>query len=238
MSIISNKQVKLFNKILKEFSEEYSLITGVQLELKAKSKKISIFNSEVTTVLQNFIDCELDILNNITLFKRDDTPIDFSKINWEYLHTLYFISQGKLVDQLVVKECKKKREEKTLILVKQKQNTTGNGSGLPDIASLLGGDASESFGQLIGDIAGQVSKTLEGKDLSGINPQELMASMMSGNMNIAGVNLQDIIDKSTSNFRTKVESGEVDINDFTKQASSIMGKLNIDPTKFNNCDVD
>lgn len=209
MTIISNKQVKLFNKILKEFSEEYSLITGTELKIKVKADKIIIFNSEANNVLEKIINCETESLNEMTLFKSHN--LDFTKINWEYIHTMYFISQGKSIEQSIVQRCKENRNKTNLPVVRS------NTLPIPG----------ESFGKLVGDIANQVAKKLDGQDLSHINPQELLASMMSGNMNVEGINFQEILDNSTANFKDKVETGEIDVNDFTQQAHSLMNKLMI-----------
>lgn len=243
MTSISNKQVKLFNKILKEFVEEYSLITGSQLKIKAKSDKIIIFNTEVNNSLEEFVNCENTMLEKISILKN--SQIDFDKINWEYLHTMYFISQGKSIDKTIVSRCKVNRSKiVTVIQSPSHPNSTGmdmgmmmnmigniggmgDNQGTSNISNISSMLQSESFGKLVGDIAGQFAKTLEGKDLSNINPQDLLSGMMSGNMNIGGIDFQSILDTSTAQFKEKVESGEIDITEFTKQAHDTMDKLNL-----------
>jgi hypothetical protein len=211
--VVSNKQVKLFNKILSEFYEEYNLVTGSDIKIKAKSKDILLFKNEVQNKLSQFMCCDDSVLDGLTLIKKYN--LDITKLNWEYIHTLYFISYGKSIDGGVVSKCKEARLNKKSVVVSK---------SVPQITP----ENSESFGKLIGDIAGQVAKSLEGKDLSNINPQELLTGMMSGNMNIAGINFQEILDNSTKNFKAKVDSGEIDVNDFTNQAKVMMEKLNLD----------
>jgi len=152
------------------------------------------------------------------LFKKH--TIDIEKINWEYVHTLYFISHGKSIEPAVVERCKKNRLNKVTMVMKKTLDNTKKGLEISP-------ENSESFGKLIGDIAGQVAKSLEGKDLTNLNPQDLLTGMMSGNMNIGGINFQEILDNSTKNFQTKVDSGEIDVADFSKQAQDMMGKLNL-----------
>jgi len=212
-TLISNKQIKLFNKILTEFYEEYNLVTGNKLKIKAKSHDILLFKTEAQNKLEQFVCCDNMVLEGITLFKK----FDITKLNWEYIHTMYFISYGKSIDTNFVSRCKNSRLNKKSLSVSK---------SVPQITP----ENSESFGKLIGDIAGQVAKSLEGKDLSNINPQELLTGMLSGNMNIAGIDFQEILDNSTKNFKAKVDSGEIDVNDFTNQAKSVMEKLNLDDT--------
>jgi hypothetical protein len=75
---------------------------------------------------------------------------------------------------------------------------------------------------LIQDIAGEVSKSLDGKDFSDINPIDLMSSLMSGNSNVNGVDFSCIIKNITEKLQTKFDSGEIDTNKLKEQAENLL----------------
>ena len=84
-----------------------------------------------------------------------------------------------------------------------------------------------SFNNLIGDIASQVSKSLEGQDLSGVNPMELMNGLLAGNTNIGGIDFSKIIESTTGTIRGKVERGELDMSKLQGCAENTLKDLNL-----------
>jgi hypothetical protein len=195
----TNKQVKLFRKVLYEFYDEYKLASGSLLDFKIKidANVLEKFFSEIKNHLDKFINRHISLINEITLF----SDINTSKvnINWDYIQQLYLICGGTIEVQEIVKKPITKE--------------------------------SNAFNSLVGDLAVNVAKSLEGQDLTKINPAELMQSLMSGNMNVGGIDFSEIIKMSTENVKNKVSSGELDIEELRESASNVWGGIGMNMPK-------
>jgi hypothetical protein len=207
MSTVTNKQLKLFKRTINEFLDEYNkLDETMEIRLKIKSIDIVKYNMEIKSNIESFIDRQPDIFNKITLFSK----LDLQKVDtsvWDYLNNLYFISEGTSIDPSIIEKCKNYNKQ---IVVPKKDNT----------------QSKDQFGSLIGDIAGKVSKSLEGKDLTGINPQMLLAGLMSGNTDsIGGIDFSKILEQTTQTIKLKVDAGELDLEALKSQASGILGNF-------------
>jgi hypothetical protein len=214
MSQVTNKQLKLFKKTVNEFLDEYNkLDESMEIRLKIKSIDITKYNSDINAHSELFLDRQPQVLNKISLFSK----LDLYKVQtsvWEYLNNLYFISEGPGIDPAIIERCK---NFSTQVVVPVKIQQTQQ--------PVQGGD---QFSSLIGEIAGKVGKSLEGKDLTGINPQMLLAGLMSGNTDsIGGIDFSKILEQTTQTIKSKVDAGELDLESLKTQASGMLGSLNM-----------
>lgn len=193
------KRVKIFNKLLKEFLDDYKRISDKEYNFKADNAAfLNCYREEVKFVSDRFFKRDSLVFENISLCKKMDLPStdlgDNKEIVWKYLHNLY----------IVTLETNKEKEEATL----SKFNK--------------GMSEDTQFSGLVKDIASQVSKSFEGKDLSKINPMELISGLMSGQSTMGGIDFTEILNTTNRTIQNKVESGELDVSVLKKQAESFM----------------
>ena len=112
------RKIKLFNRIFQEFLNEYRSVTGVNFPVtKIKSiENVNQYNSDVTKVLEAFVKCDDSVITKISLLNFID-PIA-TKINWEYLHNLYFITLDKQDPELVEESKKNIKAHKEWLLLR------------------------------------------------------------------------------------------------------------------------
>lgn len=211
---ITNKQLKVFKRVLEEFLSEYNKLDDTfEVKLKVKMETISKFGEEVNLNLEKFINRDTSILKSFSLFKRLDLNLD----SYDYIHQLYVVSQGTSIDQDIIKRFE---ESKNIMdIIPKKQNISQFPSFLENRNNPIGSDALMG---LVGDIAGQVGESLKGKDLSKINPQELLSGLMSGKNNIGGIDFTQILAQTTGILQQKVSSGEVNLDSLKKEAEGFL----------------
>ena len=197
MVVVSNKQIKIFNKLYSEFLADYIKVSGKpNATYKIKNSiTLETYKKDIDISLDDFLSCKTSCLNNISLLKDSGVTWDKVKINWKILHNLYF-----LVD--------KTKDQK--ILDKSKESIAVDLIGKNDFLS-----------DLVGDLSGDIQKSLEGKDLSKLNPALLMNSLLAGDRSVGGIDFADIIAKTTEKLRAKVENGEINID----QLKGISGNI-------------
>ncbi len=201
--VAPKKRIKMFNKLLQEFIDNYNKMYDLETPF-VKIREISVLNTfkdEINFVSELFFNCDQSALKNITLCKQ--LKLDTLKISeenkvsiWSYLHNLFLLTQEAPDKSQLIEKTKKAIECLT--------NTE------PDLSNLFQ------------DIAGEVSKSLQGKDISSINPMELMNALMAGNSNINGIDFMNIIKNTTEKLQNKIDSGEIDTNKLQKQAENLI----------------
>jgi hypothetical protein len=199
--MISNKQIKIFNKLYDEFLIEYNKVSGDKpksCKIK-KAETLETYKKEVDDDLDNFLNCKESSLEKISLLQKTGIDIINVKINWRFLHNLYFITD-KTKDQD--------------ILNKSKEAIAAN---------LVSKD--NFLGDLVHDLSGDIKKSLEGKDLSKLNPALLMNSLLLGEKTVGGIDFADIIARTTAALKLKVDSGEIDINKLKSVSNNIKSAL-------------
>lgn len=221
--VAPKRRIKLFNRLLKEFIEDYNNIYNLKINI-IKTDDISLLNTfkdEINFVSEKFFNCDEESFSNISLCKKigldktNMTNSNDSRLNiWKYMHNLYILTLEATDKQPVVEKSKKALDTLSQSIVvknitKPKVNTsTGN-----------------QMDSLIENIAGQVSKSLEGKDLSNINPMDLLSSLMSGGeSNLNGIDFGSILKNTTELIQNKVNSGEIDLETLKDQATSLMSQ--------------
>lgn len=207
--VAPKKRIKMFNRLLAEFIEDYNKMYNMEIPF-VKIKELSVLNTfkdEINYVSEAFFKCDETAFKNITLCKelqldqRED--LGENKLNiWKYLHNLFLLTQEAPDKIEIVNKTKEALENASSSLALTTQDT--------DMASI------------IQDIAGEVSKTLQGKDLSSINPMELLSTLMSGNANINGIDFGAIIKNTTEKIQSKIQSGEIDTDKLKKQADNLL----------------
>lgn len=203
-TVVNTKQIKIFNALYSEFLSEYQKILNIpEKKIKIKTTKTLLdFKEDADKDFEAFLSCEDSCLSNFKLLKQ--TEVDCSKINinWKYLHNLYFI-----VDKTKDKEIIEKSEKNILVKITKKVEMNPN-----------------FLGDLVKDLSGDIQKSLEGKDLSNLDPDTLMQSLLSGQQSIGGINFSEIISQTTEKLKLKVENGDIDINQLKNLASGIQAK--------------
>lgn len=215
-----NRRIKLFNRLLKEFLTDYESISNKKFTIKVKDGDfLTKYKEQVEKTKEVFLSCNDRCLNSIDLcktIKLVESPKGVDKYSvWKYLHDLYFLTLEE-VDQKILEISK-------LGLVSCK--TTEH---LSKFANAIEKKVEKNthFGNLIQDIAGQVSKSLEGKDLSSLNPMDLVNGLMSGKTsNINGIDFTDILQSTTETIQNKVNTGEIDIKDLQTQAGDLFNLI-------------
>ena len=196
-----NKKIKLFNKVLRELLKEYNIINIKQYSIKVKEYSIlAIYKSEVNKIEELFINCDKSCLKNISLCNDIDldslnleTYNNNNKIIWKYLHALYFITLEKVDDNLILDS----KRSINNIESKELENAVKNAG-------------SAGMQSMINDITKEVTNVLQGQDLSDLNPLDLINQLISGN-SIKGIDLNSIIQSSVLKMQTKVDNGEIDL---------------------------
>lgn len=205
------KQLTHFNRLYREFQET--------LNKTLKRVHDKVYNVKRIEQIEEF---KKQIEENLNLFEQKDTQLfdkvlilkriffgkpKLSNVNtavaWKYIEIFYTISQGNKA-QLIPRE---------------------NGSGVP---SNLGGlenlvndllkDKNSPFKDLVEDISSQVAEKINGKD---IDASQLLASLMSGNTSVSGINFQDIIQNTSKKLEEKMNKGEIDINNIKETSEKI-----------------
>lgn len=95
----SNRQLKLFKRILSDFIREYTLITNIKIKVPSVNvESVDKFVSQVKTHFTDYSNCNELILSKIDMLKELDTSK--VKIQWVSLHNLFLIvfeSTSKLI---------------------------------------------------------------------------------------------------------------------------------------------
>jgi hypothetical protein len=204
MVLISTKQVKIFNKTLKEFVETGNFNVD---KIKCKSIDISTFNEEVKQNIEDFSNCHTSVFQKITLLHFIGTE----NFNWEFPHNLFVISEGSGISKEMLEKLENGRKNQSSVVKKP-----------------VGPSLDPTFANLLNDIAGNVAKSLEGKDLSSlekIDPQELLSGLMSGNNTVGGIDFSQILESSKSTMQNKVKNGEIDLNQLQGSMRNLFGAL-------------
>lgn len=244
---ISNRQQKIFKRLVSDFYKEYKLITNDKIKLPSISKA-NVFNF-YQQVIENYTDycnCNENVLTKIDFLKEIDAKK--VKIQWKTLHTLFIVCLNEISiirnlnkDQ-IIKQLQQGRNVPSVPSVSEQPSVPsvpfgmnpemiaqmmpmlsgimGNGSGMN---SLMEG----GMGDLIKETSDKLMNSLQGKEeqLKNINPMELFNGLMSGNQNIGGVDLSDVISNLQVSITTKIEKGELDPQLIKENAQNMMNNL-------------
>lgn len=222
--VAPKKRIKMFNRLLEEFIEDYNKMYNLEVPF-VKIKELSVLNTfkdEINYVSEAFFKCDQTAFKNITLCKqlqldqRED--LGTNKLNiWKYLHNLFLLTQ--------------EAPDKIDLVIKTKEalETLKNEK---IVSAILPGMSQDSdMAHIIQDIAGEVSKSLKGKDLSSINPMELLMTLMSGNTNanINGIDFGSILSNTTEKLQSKIQAGEIDTNKLQEEAETFLSNYKDTP---------
>lgn len=219
--VAPKKRIKVFNRLLEEFIDDYNKMYNLKIKF-VKIKEISvlnIFKDEVNSVNELFFKCDHSAFKNITLCKQLqlDKCKDFgeNKLSiWKYLHNLFLLTQESPDKNNIVDKTKESLENLSL-------------SSSSELQPKL--ELDSDMASIIQDIAGEVSKTLQGKDLSSINPMELLTTLMSGNNNINGIDFGSILKNTTEKIQAKIQAGEIDTDKLKTQADNLLSNYKDNP---------
>jgi len=88
--LYSNRQLKLFKRILTDFIREYTLITNIKIKVPSINvESVNQFVLQVKTNFHDFANCNESVLSKIDMLKQLDTSK--VKIQWVSLHNLFLI---------------------------------------------------------------------------------------------------------------------------------------------------
>src|SRR4029079_4826974 len=196
MVIGLRKKIELFNDTFQEFLAEYRTLSGIDT-VKAKKIKTSYplmqYFSEVKLKLDKFMSCEDAVIPELTLLNKINIDPSKCKINWEYLHNLYFITLPVPDPELIQRSkdaIAEQRQREMQVATKEMPGAVQDKLAGIDISALQGmanNPETQNLNTLINDIAHQISGSLQGMDLSKVDPTELLTNLMSGNNKACGI---------------------------------------------------
>lgn len=202
--VYSSKQIKLFKKVLGEFSSNYNLKNNSSISFKVRSIDLKNYSEYIEQDIDSFVGKNTEILAGMKLFQGKVSP---ESIPWAYIQSLYFICSPDSAELL--SKCKSVAIVKPVVV--------------PEVP--LAGNS--DFNNMIGDISARVAEGLKGQDLSKIDPMALMNGLMSGNTCIGGFDFSKIIEDTTKSIKEKVSSGELDPESLKTQATGLLSSLNL-----------
>lgn len=221
----SKKRIKIFNKILKEFLEEYKKIVNKDYYQIVKVKEMHVltnFQNEIKNNVELFLECDKKVFGYITLCKDislDKLEKEIETNIWQYLHNLYIIT-------ILESERKEEFANRSKERLRQRELSLTRNTNTNSIGNLLGSImGNPGLSNLIEDISKEVSKKLEGKDLSHIDPNELLSNLLSGNGETSGINFNEIIHTTKEKFQDRVDSGEIDVKSLQNIANTFSNTL-------------
>lgn len=226
--IYSTKQIKLFGKIFQEFLDNYHTVLGLEKKVfkVKKAQVLQIYLREIKKVEGDFLDCKEISLDGITILKENG--VDFSKtvVSWEYLHNLYWIVKKNKTPEILERSKKGIESGKNALVLSRESSDD------PEVETLTGGlqglMQSDLFGGLLKDMSVDVGKMLEGKDLSQINPTELMTGLLNPEnteKTVGGIDFSQIINRTVASLQGKIERKEIDVEQLKAIAGNIAGTL-------------
>lgn len=214
--VSEHKKIKLFDKTIREFISEYSIIDpSINKTLRYKTyEKIVLFNKEVHENQQDFIACKLTSIVNLTLIKDLGIQTSTSSLDpniWKYLHNLYFITLDlDSTELLTIMNESKENITKYSAATKPKQPQ------LPfnpvDLMGMFGGG---EMSNIMKTVSEQLTQQLEGKEdpFADIeNPMDIFSSIISG-QTVGGIDFMSIINSTMSTLTTKVDNRELKIDE-------------------------
>lgn len=227
-AIYTTKQIKLFGKIFQEFLDNYHTVLGIEKKVfkVKKAQVLQIYLREIQKVEGDFLDCKDSALRGITILKA--SGVDFSKtvVSWEYLHNLYWIVKKNKTPEILERSKKGLESGKNALVLSRESSDD------PEVETLSGGIegllTSDLFGDLLKDMSGDVGKMLEGKDLSQINPGNLMSGLLNPEntgKTVGGIDFSEIINKTVASLQGKIERKEIDVDQLKAIAGNIAGTL-------------
>lgn len=234
--VSQKRRVKLINKLLKEFYTEYQKISSFSTsKITLNQTEISEFpvefRKQVNEKKKEFFNCEVQCLGFINLCKAinidkidiDNYSAENKKSIWKYLHNLYILTLEDIQTsdlQQIYEESKKgldNIEIKEKALQKQSDKIDFD---FPNLLQSL--NENTEMKNLIEELTSKFSKKLEGKDLSNINPMNLMASLMSGDSSSSGIDFGDILKDVSESVKDKIQKGELNVDNLKSQAEKIL----------------
>jgi len=234
--VSARRRIKLFNRTLQEFIKECKKIINVSsIPDKNEFQNIQFlntFNQEVNFVKDNFFNCNIECLENISLCKKlmlsdsmkGNLSLEDKKCVWKYLHNLYLMT---------VEDISKEDDviEKSKIGLENLKETSADMVPSSFIKSNSFNPGGE-MGGLIQEVSKQLSKKLEGKDLSGVNPMNLISTLLgnsgSGNApdqsssSSIDIDFGSILKDVTETIQTKVNKGELNLENLKNEAKTMI----------------
>lgn len=229
-AMYSTKQIKLFGKIFQEFLDNYHTVLGLEKKVfkVKKAQVLQIYLREIKKVEGDFLDCKDSSLDCITILKA--SGVDFSKtvVSWEYLHNLYFVVNRKMSPEVLERSKRGIESGKNVLVLSKASSDDPEVDTLTLTGGLQGLMQSDLFGGLLKDMSVDVGKMLEGKDLSNVNPMELMSGLLNPEnteKTVGDIDFSQIINRTVASLQGKIERKEIDVEQLKAIAGNIAGTL-------------
>jgi hypothetical protein len=255
MTTYSNRQLKLFKRVLGDFIREYTLITNIKIKSASiKQETVAQFVLEVNNNFNDYSNCNDSSLNKITLLKDlDPTKV---KIQWVSLHNLYLIvgigSSSLNKEEIIQKFEAGRKASSTFSFTPKVQHSVQPANSLESMLPMMAGlmpmlNCSQQgigqqgnseqggldfmnnpmFSDLIKETSSSLMKSFEGKEdkLKNINPMELFNGLISGTPVIDGVDLSGIVNNLQTSINNKIEKGELNPDEIKDKAQNLISML-------------
>ena len=191
-------KVKFFKKLLRDFLLGYEKATGATVHIKVKTMEVVRgFLDDVKQNHDEFMKCNKECLKYISIFKA--VNFDNFIVDWSYLHGMYFASmEDEPPEELVM------LSKANISNVNLSVGDSGNISGV-DLNNIIGNPA---IHKIANDLMPMIQKTLENKDASTLNIQEIMSSLMSGDNKAGGIDFSEVIAETTAKVKDGMKRGD------------------------------
>lgn len=180
------EKVLEFKVLLKKFLKYSNSSNHISCKTVDVIKK---FKMDVNSAKELLIKQDKEALKNISLFNN----VSFEKIHWNYLYEMYNTSleDNEAHLQIDIIELSQTKKE-----------------ALPDLASILSNPA---IGNMITELVPMVQESLKDKDLTNIDPTQLLGVLSSGNLkdNTTGIDFTEIVGKTSKLVAEKIASGDL-----------------------------
>lgn len=225
----SNRQIKIFKRVLGVYYTEYNSIAKNKIKLPVVTQEcIANFSEQVFNQIEAFSSCNNDVLTKIDLLK--DINPDEVKIQWESLHTLFLLSYKDQVN-FSKEQVKAKLDSSRLAPPIQVKNQIPFGMDpsliaqmLPLVTNVMNGDNNNALSSLVKETSDTFMKSLEGKQhlLKEINPMDLFQNIMAGNNTINNIDFTDAIESIKSSIDSKLQNNELSKDNLNNQIKNII----------------
>lgn len=218
-----NDNIKNINSLQEKLSDE-EFVADMMSVLEENQKYIE---EEDDLFFSNIDDKSLlGKLNLRNIWNKEDNTDNNKESIWKYLQTLLVVgafikNTGENITNLVEK-LSNNEDNEIGDTIKKQANILGDVFSNFDPSKMTGSDSNGE--NVIMKLAEEMSNDIQsGK--SGINPEDIMKSMMSGDTS----SMVNMIEHIGSQIHDKINSGEIDQNQLINQAKSMAETLGKDP---------
>lgn len=206
MSFQEKKQIRSFNKIYREMQQNVNACLKRSTCLKYQvrySQELVDFSLQIESNYDLFAQRNNLLFDEVSLIKKILVGKPALKANnistvFNYLTTLYSIA---------------KLENKNTVTPEE-----SNSSIVDVVKDIVEVPGKSGFKDLIGDIMADIESQ---KGNGNFKEDQVLADLLSGNLQTCGIDFKTIIDKTVASIKTKINNGEIDQNEILETSRKL-----------------